>query len=56
MAEYAPPYVNKVTETYRKELLKAEKQEIKAKKKLEFATEYKNLCKEKLENAEKKEK
>lgn len=51
MAYIAPPYLNKNIEKLEREYLLAEKKELEAKKKLEFATEYKNLCKEKLENA-----
>ena len=56
MADIVPPYLNKMVEKLEKELLVAEKKEIKAKKNYEFATEYKNLCLEKLENAKKDEK
>lgn len=54
--EYLPPYVNKMVKIFEKEYFKAEKAELKAKKKYEFQTEYKNLCKVKLENAKKEEK
>lgn len=49
----APPYLNKLEEKYEKELLLAKKREIKAKKEYEFATEYRKLCEEKLEEAKK---
>lgn len=54
--EIVPPYINKMIVFYEKQLFKAEKAELKAKKKYEFQTEYKNLCKVKLENAKKEEK
>lgn len=53
MARVVPPYLNKMVEKYEKELLVAEERELRAKKNLEFATEYKELCKEKLESARK---
>lgn len=53
MSRILPPYLNKMVEKYEKELLVAEERELKAKKNLEFATEYKELCREKLENAKK---
>lgn len=53
MARVVPPYLNKMVEKYEKELLSAEEKEIRARKNLEFATEYKELCREKLENAKK---
>lgn len=53
MAHIVPPYLNKMVEKYEKELLSAEEKELRAKKNLEFAIEYKELCKEKLENAKK---
>lgn len=53
MSRIVPPYLNKMVEKYEKELLSAEEKEIRARKNLEFATEYKELCKEKLENAKK---
>ena len=56
MAKIVPPYMNKMVEVYEKELFVAEKKEMKAKKDYDFAVEYKNLCKEKLENAKKEEK
>lgn len=55
MAHFLPPYLNKMIDKLEKELAQAEKKELKAKKDLEFATEYKNLCQEKLENAKKQE-
>lgn len=55
MANIVPPYMSKMVEMFEKELLEAQKAEIKAKKKYEFAQEYANLCKVKLENAKKEE-
>ena len=55
MANILPPYMNKEIKLYEKELFKAEKKELKAKANYEFAVEYKNLCKVKLENAKKEE-
>lgn len=56
MAHYAPPYIGKLTAKLETELLLAEKKVIDAKKKLEFAEEYRDLCKTKLEEAKKDEK
>lgn len=55
MAHFAPPYLGKQIEELENEVLWAQKQELKAKKKLEFAEEYRKLCEEKLENAKKQE-
>ena len=55
MAKIAPPYLNKLVEKYEKELLAAEKKEIEAKKAYELATEYRQLCEEKLEAAKKQD-
>lgn len=46
----APPYLNKLEETYAKELLIAQKREINAKKDYEFAVEYRQLCEQKIED------
>ena len=51
MANWAPPYIGKLTQKLELELLRAEKKELEAKSKLEYATEYKKLCAEKLEEA-----
>jgi hypothetical protein len=53
MAGYAPPYLGKLTAKLEVELLLAEKKVIDAKKKLELAEEYRDLCKTKLEEAKK---
>lgn len=50
MAHVAPPYLNKLEETYAKELLLAQKKEMAAKKDYEFAVEYRQLCEQKLED------
>ena len=55
MAEWLPPYLNKMVEKYEKEYLKAQKETVRAKKTYEFAVEYEALCKEKLDNAKKDE-
>lgn len=55
MAEIVPPYISKMVDVYEKELYKAEIKELKAKKAYDYAVEYKNLCKVKLENAKKEE-
>lgn len=56
--EVVPPYLNetKFIVKLEKEVLFAEKRELRAKKALEFATEYKNLCQDKLDKAKKDEK
>lgn len=51
MAYVVPPYINKMVEKYEKEVLSAQRKEIEAKKRYEFATEYRQLCEEKLEAA-----
>lgn len=53
MAHTVPPYLNKIEEKYQKELLFAEKKELRAKKDLEFASDYVKLCREKLEEVKK---
>ena len=55
MARVLPPYLNKMVYLYKKELAKAQKKELKAKKNYEFWQEYTNICRENLENAEKEE-
>ena len=56
MVNIVPPYMNKQIEMYQKEVFKAEKKELEAKKKYEFAQEYTNLCKVKLEDAKQEDK
>lgn len=56
MGHYLPPYLNKFVAALEKELVLAEKKELKAKKDYEFAVEYKNIVKAKLEEAKKNEK
>ena len=51
MAEIFPPYLNKEIQVCNKELKKAQKYELKAQKKYEFAVAYTKLCKERLEEA-----
>lgn len=55
MARVLPPYLNKMVYMHKKELTKAQKKELKAKKNYEFWQEYTNICRENLENAEKEE-
>ena len=56
--DYAPPYLNetKYVQKLKKEVLLAEQKEKKAIANLEFATEYKKICQEKLDKALKDEK
>ena len=49
-----PPYLNKMTEKFEKELHNAEKKELKAKKNYEFAQEYTKLCKDRLDKINEK--
>lgn len=51
MAMWAPPYVNKHLDKLKKDVIKAERKELKAKKNYEYAVEYTKLCKEQLEKA-----
>ena len=53
MAYLVPPYLNKFIEKCEKEYAIAEKKELEAKKNLEFATEYKELCLKRLNEAKK---
>lgn len=53
MAEWLPPYLNKMVEKREIEYSKAQKDTLKKKKAYEFAVEYEALCKEKLDNAKK---
>ena len=53
MADIVPPYLNKMVDKYQKELFVAERKELEAKKAYEYATEYKKLCLEKLDEAKK---
>lgn len=48
-----PPYLNKMEESAKKELHKAEKKELRAKKDYEFAQEYTKLCKARVEKISK---
>lgn len=52
MAHTLPPYLNKMVDKRKKEVVAAEKKELKAKKDYEFAIEYTKLCKEQLAKAE----
>ena len=52
MAKICPPYINKEVQVCEKELKKAQKAELKAKKAYEFAVEYKKICEERLKEAE----
>ena len=56
MADFLPPYMNKHTNKLKREVVKAERKELKAKKDYEFAVEYTKLCKEQLEKAKAEEK
>ena len=51
MVRVVPPYMHELITILEKELLLAEKKEIKAKKAYESATEYRQLCEEKLNEA-----
>ena len=52
MAYTLPPYLNKMVNKRKQEVAIAEKKELEAKKKYEFAQEYTKLCKEQLAQAE----
>lgn len=52
MAGLVPPYLNKMVDKRKKEVVAAERQELKAKKNYEFAQEYTALCKEQLAKAQ----
>lgn len=54
MGIWAPPYANKHIDRLKKDVVKAERKELKAKKNYEFAQEFTALCKEQLKNAENK--
>lgn len=54
--DFIPPYVNRHTKKFEKDVIKAERKELKAKKGYEFAVEYTKLCKEQLEKAKAEEK
>ncbi len=49
MAGIAPPYLNKLIEKCKKDVIKAERNELKAKKKYEYSQEYTALCKAQLQ-------
>ena len=51
MARYLPPYLHDLMVLLEKELLVAQKKEIKAKKSYESAMEYRKLCEQKLNEA-----
>ena len=53
MSKFLPPYVGKEIVRLQKDVIKAERKELKAKKQYEFRIEYTALCKEQLENAKK---
>lgn len=53
MAEIVPPYMNKMLKKLEKEVIIAERKELKAKKDYEYAIEYARLCKEQYEKAKK---
>ena len=53
MSQICPPYLGKKEKAkLRKDVVKAERKELKAKKDYEYAQEYTKLCKEQLEKAE----
>lgn len=54
MAGWLPPYLNKQIAKLQNDVVKAERKELKAKKKYEYSCEYSKLCKAQLENASKK--
>lgn len=51
MGQWLPPYMNKHIDKLKKDVIKAERKELKAKKNYEFAKEYTSLCKKQLEEA-----
>ena len=51
MAYTLPPYLNKMVNKRKQEVVAAERKELKAKKDYEFAQEYLKLCKEQLDKA-----
>lgn len=55
MADYAQPYIGKLTAKLELEVLRAEKKVLKAEKDLEYAKAYKELCEKKLDEAKIKE-
>lgn len=55
MSVFAPPYIGKLTAKLQKDVVKAERKELKAKKDYEYAQEYTKLCKEQLEKAKSNE-
>ena len=52
MAYTLPPYLNKMVNKLKQEVINAEKKELKAKADYEFSVEYTKLCKEQLQKAE----
>lgn len=51
--DLVPPYLNKMELSAKKELHKAEKNELRAKKDYEFAQEYAKLCKDRVDKISK---
>lgn len=51
MADFLPPYMNKHINKLKRDVVKAERKELKAKKGYECAQEYTKLCKEQLNQA-----
>lgn len=51
MGKYLPPYVNKHLDKLKKDIVKAERKALKAKKAYEFSQEYLALCKEQFATA-----
>lgn len=49
-----PPYLNKMEKKAKRELHRAERQELKAKKHYEFRQEYTKLCRERLDKINEK--
>lgn len=55
MSAICPPYIGKLTAKLQKDVVKAERKELKAKKNYEYQVEYTKLCKTQLENAKKED-
>lgn len=51
MADWCPPYISRLVEKLQKAFIKAERKELKAKKKYEYAVEYCKLCKAQFDKA-----
>lgn len=51
MADWLPPYLNKQITKLERDVVKAERKELKAKTNFEYSIEYTKLCKNQLEKA-----